>query len=170
MRKFPVLISAFLFIPIVLSAKAECVPTPDRSPGMHYKPITQYKQNTGKGLRFSGYVRAAGDCKGIEGAKVGHWQANSKGLYDDDLRAFVLSGKLGKYSFNTELPAPSEGRPPHIYFIVIAKGYKTLITRWDSIELKVGQAGLDLVLQPENMAGEGSSRAVVPAQAPEKNN
>jgi len=169
MRKFPVFLAVFLFIPFALSAKAECIPTPDRSPGMHYKPITQYKQNTGKGLRFSGFVRAAGDCKGIESAKIGHWQANSKGLYDDDQRAYVLSGKLGKYGFNTELPAPSEGRPPHVYFIVIAKGYKTLITRWDSIDPKAAQANMDLVLQPESMADEGST-STVPAQAPEKNN
>jgi len=144
----------FTLIPIIFStaAVADCVPTPERSPGMHYKPVTEFQANTGKGLRFSGHVRAAGDCKAIAGAKVGHWQANSKGLYDDDHRAYVLSNQNGNYSFNTDWPAASEGRQPHVFFIVIAKGYKTLITRWDSENTKPAEVNLDLVLVPETAA------------------
>ena len=127
---------------------------------MHYKPVTEFQLNTGKGLRFSGHVQAAGDCKAIVGAKVGHWQANSKGLYSDDQRAFVLSNKNGSYSFNTDWPAASEGRAPHVYFIVIAKGYKTLITRWDSEDKKVAQVNLDLVLQRENAGDSQQAPAV----------
>jgi len=127
---------------------SECVPTVERSPGMHYKPVSEFQSNTGKGLRFSGHVRAAGECKPVAGAKVGHWQANNKGVYTDEQRAYVLSNKSGNYSFNTDWPAASEGRPPHVYFIVVAKGYKTLITRWDSEDKKVAQVNLDLVLQP----------------------
>ncbi|MDX5152116.1 MAG: hypothetical protein R3188_06535, partial [Acidiferrobacterales bacterium] len=131
---------------------AECAPTVDRSPGMHYKPVTEFKLNTGKGLRFSGHVLAAGECKPVADAKVGHWQANSKGIYADDQRAYVLSNRSGSYSFNTDWPAASEGRAPHVYFIVIAKGYKTLITRWDSEDKKPAQVNLDLVLVPATAA------------------
>lgn len=126
----------------------ECVATVDRAPGMHYKPISDFQTNTGKGLKFSGHVRAAGDCKAIAGARVGHWQANSKGVYEDDLRAYMHSDRKGFYSFSTEMPAASEGLPPHVYFMVIAKGYKTLITRWDADDKKLDQVQLDLVLEP----------------------
>ena len=138
----------------VAVADTDCVPTVERSPGMHYKPVTEFQANTGKGLRFSGHVRAAGDCKGIAGARVGHWQANGKGLYDDDHRGYVLSNQNGSYSFNTDWPAASEGRPPHVFFIVIAKGYKTLITRWDSENTKPAQVNLDLVLVPAPATAE----------------
>ncbi|MGW8248511.1 MAG: hypothetical protein ACWGOV_10410 [Acidiferrobacterales bacterium] len=136
---------------------AECVPTVDRSPGMHYKPVTEFQLNTGKGLRFSGHVHAAGDCKPVAGAKVGHWQANNKGVYADDQRAYVLSNGSGSYSFNTDWPAASEGRAPHVYFIVIAKGYKTLITRWDSEDKKPAQVNLDFVLVPATAADSQAS-------------
>jgi len=136
---------SLLFSPVVF---AECASTVYRSPGMHYKPVNEFQLNTGKGLHFSGHVREAGDCKVIAGARVGHWQANSKGMYDDDLRGYVLSNRSGSYSFNTDWPAASEGRAPHVYFIVIAKGYKTLITRWDSDNKKSVQVNLDLVLEP----------------------
>lgn len=131
---------------------------------MHYKPINDFQLNTGKGLRFSGHVRSAGDCKEISGAKVGHWQASSKGLYDDDHRAYVLSKRNGSYSFSTDWPAASESRPPHVYFMVIAKGYKTLITRWDSENRKTEQVNLNLVLEPETPASAGSSTQDNPTQ------
>lgn len=136
---------------------AECMPTVARSPGMHYKPVTEFQLNTGKGLHFSGHVRAAGECKPVAGAKVGHWQANSKGLYADDQRAYVLSDKSGSYSFNTDWPAASESRAPHVYFIVIANGYKTLITRWDSEDKKTAQVNLDFVLEPATTADTQTS-------------
>jgi hypothetical protein len=145
LRVFTVLLVSLL--PAIALAD-DCVPTVERSPGMHYKPVTEFKANTGKGLRFSGHVRAAGDCKAIAGAKVGHWQANGKGLYDDDHRGYVLSNQNGSYSFDTDWPAASEGRPPHVFFIVIAKGYKTLITRWDSENTKPAQVNLVLVPAP----------------------
>jgi protocatechuate 3,4-dioxygenase beta subunit len=152
-------LTVFVSLLFPLIASADCIPTVERSPGMHYKPVSEFQQNTGKGLRFRGLVRAAGDCKAIAGAKVGHWQANGKGQYDDDHRAYVLTNHVGIYSFNTDWPAASEGRPPHVYFIVIAKGYKTLITRWDSDNTKTAQVNLDLVLQPE-----ASAQPVNPAQ------
>jgi len=155
----------------VLAVHAECTPTPDRSPGLHYKPVTQFEPNTGKGLRFNGFVRSAVDCKGIVDAKIGHWQANAKGWYDDDHRAYVTSNKLGMYSFNTDWPPAEKNRPPHLYFIVIANGYKTLITRWDSIGVKSPQASMDFVLVPMTQADTSApANPANPASPVQKNN
>jgi len=163
MRTTFVFVFAVLSIIFSTAAFADCVPTPERSPGMHYKPITEFQANTGKGLRFSGHVRAAGDCKAIAGAKVGHWQANGKGIYDDDHRGYVLSNQNGSYAFNTDWPAASEGRAPHVFFIVIAKGYKTLVSRWDSENSKPAEVNLDLVLVPATPAVQPAP-AASPAQ------
>lgn len=111
------------------SAFAQCKPTESMTPGTHYKPVTVQQTNTGKGLTVSGHVRAEGDCRPIAGAKIAHWQANSKGKYEDNLRAYMLTDRNGGYSFNTEWPG---AEVPHIHFMVIAKGYKTLITQWVS--------------------------------------
>ena len=106
---------------------AQCKLTESMTPGTHYKPVNVLQVNTGKGFTVNGYVRAQGDCKPVPGAKVAHWQTSSKGKYEDHLRAYMLTDRNGYYSFHTERPG---GETPRIHFMIIANGYKTLITQW----------------------------------------
>ena len=126
---------------------AQCKPTESMTPGTHYKPITLNQVHTGKGFTVSGHVRAAGDCKPIPGAKIAHWQASSKGKYEDHLRAYMLTDKNGSYSFNTEWPG---AEVPHIHFMIIAKGYKTLITQWVGPGNNRKKIQQNFILEPDN--------------------
>ena len=67
------------------------------------------------------------DCQPVANAKVAHWQAGKNGRYQDELRAYLFTDKQGRYQFETEWPNIS---PPHIHFIVTAKGYQVLETQW----------------------------------------
>lgn len=90
----------------------------------------------------------------IEGAKLEIWQTADNGLYsnqdaaqsDYNLRAAMTTGSDGRYLFSTVRPAPytvpDDGpvgellhatgrhpwRPSHLHFIVVAEGFKTLVT------------------------------------------
>jgi len=131
-----------LMTPLTLLARP-CVPTKSMSPGTHYQVVTQQQVNVGKGLKISGVVRAAKDCSPIVGARVAHWQANSKGEYTEEMRAYMLSDRKGQYSFSTEWPG---GENPRIHFMVVAPGYKTLFTQWIGGE-KTSSSVLNLILE-----------------------
>jgi hydroxyquinol 1,2-dioxygenase len=101
----------------------------------------------------SGTVRDA-DGRPIKGAVLEIWQTALNGLYsnqdpdqpDFNLRARMTTDADGRYAFTTVRPAPytvpDDGpvgdllratgrepwRPAHLHFIVIAKGYRTLVT------------------------------------------
>jgi protocatechuate 3,4-dioxygenase beta subunit len=124
---------------------AQCVATVANPPGNHYQPIKENKINVGSGFRVSGYVRQVGDCKPLVGAKVGHWQPGAKGKYDDGLRAYLLTDRNGHYSFSTERPGST---PPEIYFMVMAPGYKTLITRWVGDTGRRDRVEVNLIVEP----------------------
>lgn len=90
----------------------------------------------------------------IEGAKLEIWQTADNGLYsnqdaaqaDYNLRAAMTTAADGRYLFSTVRPAPytvpDDGpvgellhatgrhpwRPSHLHFIVMAEGYRTLVT------------------------------------------
>ncbi len=114
-----------MLAPIPVYAES-CPPTPTKSTGTHFEPITQERVDIGQGLLVQGRVLNTA-CEPIQGAKIAHWQANSAGVYVDSLRAFLYSGTDGSYRFNTEWPAAFV---PHIHFIVTAEGYRTLTTQW----------------------------------------
>ena len=104
-----------------------CVPTPHRTTGNHYEPVTVQATDVGKGVMFRSQVLAAPGCKPVAGAKVAHWQAGEDGRYSDRLRAYLFTDASGRFEFETEWP---NLRPPHIHFIVTAEGYETLETQW----------------------------------------
>jgi len=106
---------------------AECIPTPHRTTGTHYKPVTMEKTDVSKGVIVKGQVLAAPDCKPVANAKVAHWQAGEQGRYTDRLRAYLFTDSSGRYQFETEWP---NMHTPHIHFIVTADGYNTLETQW----------------------------------------
>jgi len=110
-----------------LSYANECIPTPHRTTGTHYEPVTVQKINVGEGVKVYGQVLAAPDCIPIEKAKVAHWQAGENGRYSDSLRAYLFTDERGRFQFETEWP---NLKPPHIHFIVSADGYEILETQW----------------------------------------
>ena len=119
------IISFSIFFPSILFAK-DCIPTPHRTTGTHYKAVTQQKINISKGVTVSGVILNSA-CQPITNAKVSHWQAGEDGRYTDRLRAFLFTDKNGRFQFETEWPALN---PPHIHYIVEAKGYEILETQW----------------------------------------
>ena len=106
---------------------ADCRPTPHRTTGTHYEPVTEEKADVGTGLMVWGRVLAAPDCTPVANAKVAHWQAGEDGRYADHLRAYLYTDAKGRYQFETEWP---NLRHPHIHFIVTADGYRKLETQW----------------------------------------
>ncbi len=105
----------------------ECIPTPHRTTGTHYEPVTVQKTDISKGVVVHGQVLAALDCTPVARARVAHWQAGVDGRYSDRLRAYLFSDTDGRFRFATEWPNLV---PPHIHFIVTAEGYDTLETQW----------------------------------------
>jgi protocatechuate 3,4-dioxygenase beta subunit len=106
---------------------AECTPTPHRTTGTHYKPVSEQRGDVGSGLVVRGRILAAPDCKPVSIAKVALWQAGEQGEYLDRLRAYLFADQYGRYEFKTEWPNLDV---PHIHFIVTAPGHDTLETQW----------------------------------------
>lgn len=129
----------------------ECPPTKSMSPGTHYQPIDRHQTHIGKGFSIGGVVRSSKDCKPIAHARVAHWQADSKGHYTDDMRAYLYSDRKGHYSFRTDRPGGDD--IPRIHFLVTAKGYKTLVTQWVAKgDHRLPSVVFDLTLEPAEAA------------------
>lgn len=105
----------------------DCIPTPHRTTGTHYEPVTVEKTDISKGIIVNGQVLAMPDCKPVANAKVAHWQAGEDGRYSDALRAYLYTDNNGRFKFETEWP---DLNPPHIHFIVTTKEHDTLETQW----------------------------------------
>ncbi len=105
----------------------DCVPTPHRTTGTHYEPVTVQRTDIGKGVTVRGRVLAVPDCTPVARARVAHWQAGEDGRYSDRLRAYLYTDAGGHFRFDTEWP---NLRSPHIHFIVTAEGYERLETQW----------------------------------------
>lgn len=138
---FPIL-SLFL-LPGIGWAADDCVATPHRTTGTHYKPVTTQKIDVSEGVVVRGRILAAPDCAPVSNARVAHWQAGEDGRYADRLRAYLFSNDKGEYRFETEWPNLS---PPHIHFIVTAEGYKILETQWIGAD-RQSAIEFDMVLQ-----------------------
>jgi len=141
-------LSVFSLLFIITSSgdAAECIPTPHRTTGSHYEPVTVQKVNVSKGIIVSGQVLAAPDCKPVANAKVAHWQAGEDGRYSDKLRAYMVSDATGHYRFETEWP---DLNPPHIHFIISAEGFNRLETQWvGGKRQRQRHIGFDIVLEP----------------------
>lgn len=121
----------------------ECAPTPHRTTGTHYKPVTEQRGDVSKGLRVSGRILAAPECTPVPNARVAHWQAGEDGHYADHLRAYLYADVGGVYAFETEWPALE---PPHIHFIVSAEGYQVLETQWVG-DQRTDRIEFDMVLR-----------------------
>jgi len=111
------------------------------------------RDNEGATVVIEGKVKTS-DGAPIEGAVIELWQTATNGLYsnqdaaqpDYNLRCSMTVGEDGRYALTTVKPAPykipDDGpvgdllratgrdawRPSHLHFIVVAEGYKTLVT------------------------------------------
>jgi len=135
------IISFVALAPSMLYAK-DCIPTPHRTTGTHYKPVTEQKTNISKGVMVNGVVLNSA-CQPIANAKVAHWQAGEDGRYADSLRAYLFTDKEGRYQFETEWPALN---PPHIHFSIEAKGFELLETQWIGND-RMKKIKFDMVLE-----------------------
>jgi len=133
-----------LLTPCVPVQANDCIPTPHRTTGTHYEPVTVQRNDISKGLIVRGQVLATPDCKLVSRARVAHWQAGKDGRYRDSLRAYRFTDADGRFSFETEWPNLN---PPHIHFIVNVEGYDVLETQWIGDER---QKAIDftMVLEP----------------------
>ena len=118
-----------VLLSLVASASyaGECIATPYRTTGTHYEPVTIQKGDISQGLIVRGQVLATPDCLPVKHARVAHWQAGEDGRYQDRLRAYLFTDEQGRFEFETEWP---DLNPPHIHFIVTARGYENLETQW----------------------------------------
>ncbi len=121
---------------------ANCTPTPHRTTGTHYEPVTVEKIDISQGVKVRGRILAAPDCTPVANAKIAHWQADENGRYVDRLRAYMYSNSDGSYEFETEWPSLS---PPHIHFIVSAEGFEVLETQWRGAQ-KINTIEFDIIL------------------------
>ena len=128
--------------PMISHSDDNCEPTPHRTTGTHYKPVTEEKLNVGKGVVVRGQILSATDCSPIANAKVAHWQGGENGRYQDRLRAYMFADENGHFKFETEWPNMPA---PHIHFIITADGYNILETQWIGNERRT-EIKFDMVL------------------------
>jgi len=133
-----------LFVALPPGAAEPCAPTPHRSTGTHYQPVTVQRVDIGQGLVVTGRILAAPDCRPVPRARIAHWQADEAGQYRDRLRAWLESDGQGRYRFETEWPNLD---PPHIHFIVTAEGYRILETQWRGTGPRQAAIEFDMVLE-----------------------
>jgi protocatechuate 3,4-dioxygenase beta subunit len=113
--------------------------------GPFYEPDAPVRTSVGSGYVLSGAVLAADSCEPIRDAQIEFWLANPEGVYDDAHRATVPAE--GEYRFESNVPVPYQGRPPHVHLRVTAPGYQELVTQHYP-DAGQTEATFDLVLEP----------------------
>jgi protocatechuate 3,4-dioxygenase beta subunit len=127
-----VVLAICLFSPMTsgkLLSAATCEPTNSDVMGPFYKPNAPIRASVGKGYLVQGTIRSSIDCRPVPGAVIELWLAGPEGGYDDSHRATVITDASGRYRFESNVPPPIEGRPPHIHLRISAKGFNSLVTQ-----------------------------------------
>ena len=104
------------------------------------------RTSVGSGYTLKGTVRST-DCSLVPGAEIELWLAGPDGQYDDAHRATIMSDSSGFYRFESNVPTPYTGRPPHIHLRITADGFKELVTQHYP-EAGKTEATFDIVLVP----------------------
>jgi len=115
--------------------------------GPFYKPNAPVRSSVGTGYVLQGVVRTAKGCSPVAGAMVELWLAGPNGEYDDAHRATIIADASGAYRFESNIPSPYSGRPPHIHLRVSAEGFATLVTQHYPVA-DAKEAVFDIVLTP----------------------
>jgi protocatechuate 3,4-dioxygenase beta subunit len=152
MRSYALVVIIFASLAMLAGAAltggaTTCKPTEPDMLGPFYKSGAPVRSSVGRGYVMTGIVKSSEDCSVIKGARIEFWLVGPGGSYDDDHRATVFSDAAGSYRFESNVPKPYSGRPPHIHIMVSAEGYKTLVTQHYPEKGKT-RASLDLVLIP----------------------
>ncbi len=126
---------------------ADCERTQPDMLGPFYVPGAPVRAGVDTGYVMSGNVLSVDGCEPVRGAQIEFWLANSHGVYDDAHRATVLAGEQGEYQFESNVPVPYQGRPPHIHLRVTAPGFQELVTQHYP-EAGQTEATFNLVLEP----------------------
>jgi hypothetical protein len=146
------LLAVLVAIPTILqpldAGAAACVPTRGDMLGPFYRSDAPVRASVGTGYVLQGIVRSAKDCSPLSGAKIELWLAGPDGRYDDAHRATLYTDTAGAYRFESSVPRPVDGRPPHIHLRVSARGFATLVTQHYP-QKGTMEAIFDLVLMPE---------------------
>jgi protocatechuate 3,4-dioxygenase beta subunit len=137
----------FLLGSVSGSWAASCTPTEPDMLGPFYEPNAPVRSSVGKGYILKGVVRSSADCSPLPAAVLELWLAGPGGAYDDAHRATIIANASGAYRFESNVPSPYYGRPPHIHLRVSAKGFKTLVTQHYPKDGET-EAVFDLVLVP----------------------
>jgi protocatechuate 3,4-dioxygenase beta subunit len=141
---------ACLLVLMSLGADAQaatCSPTEPDMLGPFYKPDAPVRSSVGKGYILQGTVRSSRNCRPVGKAKIEFWLVGPDGEYDDAYRATIIADAAGSYRFESNVPQPYGGRPPHIHIRVSAEGFNTLVTQHYPEKGKT-EAVFDLVLVP----------------------
>ena len=125
-----------------------CEPTAPDALGPFYEPGAPQRSSVGQGYVLSGVVMSSEDCAPLARAQIEFWLAGPNGEYDDDHRATLLADESGAYRFESNIPVPYSGRPPHIHLRVTAEGYAELVTQHYPARGQT-EATFDLVLIPQ---------------------
>ena len=122
------LLAAALHAP-VSAQSTPCAPTAPDMLGPFYKPDARERSVTGHGLVVRGTVRSAKGCTPLPGARLEWWSADTRGEYQDELRATQRTGTDGAFTYETVAPGRYPGRPPHVHVKISAPGHRTLVTQ-----------------------------------------
>lgn len=125
----PVAAVALAVLAPTTATSASCTPTREDALGPYYVPGAPVRAKTGSGYVLTGVVRSAATCRPIAGAKIELWNAGPDGEYASRWRATTYSKANGSYRYETGVPPPYSGRPPHIHLRVSARGHTTLVTQ-----------------------------------------
>jgi protocatechuate 3,4-dioxygenase beta subunit len=112
-----------------VGAQGSCPPTRADMLGPFYKPDAPVRSRTGDGLVVSGTVRSAATCAPLPGARIEWWSADTRGEYQDSLRATQTADSDGRYRYETVFPGLYPGRPAHLHVRLSAPGHRVLVTQ-----------------------------------------
>ena len=144
-----VLIAVFVLLPVRAQGnRGECEPTRSDAMGPYYEPGAPFRSKVGEGYVLTGIIRSSEDCESIPKAVVEIWMAGPDGDYSDEYRARLIADEEGNYRFESHVPVPYGGRPPHIHIRVTAPGHDPLVTQHYPVEEST-QARTNLVLRVE---------------------
>lgn len=126
---WPLAAAFLLFLAAGESHAAECNPTKPDMLGPFYKSGAPVRSSVGHGYVLHGTVRSSPHCTPVPGATIEFWLAGPEGVYDDEHRATLVSDGSGAYRFESNVPQPYAGRPPHIHLKISAPGFRSLVTQ-----------------------------------------
>jgi protocatechuate 3,4-dioxygenase beta subunit len=111
--------------------------TPEQTEGPYFSAGSPRRRSLlasgvrGTPLTITGYVLTTA-CKPIRRAKLDFWQADARGVYDNEgyrLRGHQFTDAAGRYRLDTIVPGIYTGRTKHIHVKVQRPGGRVLTTQ-----------------------------------------